>query len=132
MTIMADATPTIRFFNEIHATLYACGYDSQMSSLYQVRPTDGPWYLNLALLHPHVRSGKRATLALRLDEVSSDGRNVCVGLESLNVEPSRSREAHDKLRHDIESRSGSNGDGLDSTALALFVADALDTAGISN
>lgn len=131
MTIMADATPTIRFFNEIHATLYACGYDSQMSSLYQVRPTDGPWYLNLAL-HPQTRTGKRATLALRLDEVSSDGRTVRAGLESLNVEPTNSREAHDKLRHDIESRSGSDGDGMDSTALALFVADALDSAGISD
>lgn len=130
MTVMADVTPAIRFFNEIKSRLYLWGYDIEISSLYQVRPTEGSWYLH-ATLTPHVRTGKRATLALRLDEVSDDGLTVHVGLEKLTLKPTDSSVAHDKLRHDIESHSDSHGGELDSAHLALLVTDALDFAGIS-
>ena len=38
-----NATPALRFFDEIHGTLHAYGYDSKMYSLYKVRPPKGPW-----------------------------------------------------------------------------------------
>ena len=127
MTVMTDATPAIRFFNEIHTTLRICGYDTCIDSLYQVRPPEEPWFLRLSL-DPHVHTGKCAQLTLRLDEVSHNGRIVRAGLENLTLEPTDSSEARDNLRRDIDS----HGDGMDSAALALFIADALDGAGISD
>ena len=127
MTVMINATPATRFFNEIHVTLRIYGYDTRIDSLYKVRPPEGPWFLHLSL-HPHVHPGKCARIALQLYEISHNGRAVRVGLENLTFEPTDNSEVRDNLRREIEDRSGE----LDSTALALLIVDALDTAGISS
>lgn len=131
MTVIFDVTPALRFFDEIHDALHDCGYDSKIYSLYKVRPPEGPWSMGL-VLKPRVRNGKNVTLALRLDEVSHDGRTVRAGLEKLDLHGSgESDGARNELRREIESRSVSDGDGMDSAALALLIADTLDFAGIS-
>ena len=131
MTLIFDATPALRFFDEIHDTLRDCGYYSKIYSLYQVRPPEGPWSMGL-VIKPSVRNGKNVTLALRLDEVSHDGCTVRTGLEKLDLHGSgESNGARNELRREIEDRSVSDGDGLNSSTLALLIADTLDTAGIS-
>lgn len=132
MTVVANATPALRLFDEINDTLRDCGYDSKIYSLYQVRPPEGPWSMGL-VLKPRVRNGKNVTLALRLDEVSHDGCTVRAGLEKLDLHGSgESDGSRNELRREIESRSVSDGDGMDSSALALVIADTLDAAGISD
>ena len=131
MTVIFDATPALRFFDEIHDTLRDCGYYSKIYSLYQVRPPEGPWSMGL-VIKPSVRNGKNVTLSLRLDEVSPDGRAVRAGLEKLDLHGSaESNGTRTELLREIESRSVIDGDGMDSAALALLIADTLDTAGIS-
>lgn len=129
MTVIFNATPALRFFDEIHDTLRDCGYYSKMYSLYKVRPPEGPWSMGL-LIKPNVRNGNHATLALRLDEISHDGHTVRAGLEKLDMEPVGSDGMRISLRREIESRSVIDGDGVDSTALALLIADTLDAAGV--
>lgn len=131
MCDIINATPALRFFDEIHDALRACGYYSKMYSLYKVQPSEGPWSMGL-LIKPNDRNGNYATLALRLDEISHDGRTVRAGLEKLDMEPAGSDGLRISLRREIESRSVSDGDGMGSTALALVVADTLDAAGISD
>ena len=129
MTYIIDATPVLRFFDEVQLALHDCGYDSKIYSLYKVRPPEGSWSLGL-VLKPRVRNGNHATLALRLDEVSHDGCTVRAGLEKLEMKPAGSDGLRTELRREIDSRSVSDGDGLDSSALAVVVADTLDAAGI--
>lgn len=129
MTYIIDATPVLRFFDEVQLALRDCGYDSKIYSLYKVRPPEGSWSLVL-VIKPRVRNGNHATLALRLDEVSHDGCTVRAGLEKLDMRPASSDGLRVELRREIESRSVSDGDGLDSSALAVVVADTLDAAGI--
>lgn len=131
MSYIISATHVLRFFDEIHDVLRDCGYYSKMYSLYKVRPPEGPWCVGL-VLKPSERNGKNATLALRLDEVSHDGRTVRAGLEKLDMGTSGSEGLRTSLRREIESRSVSDGDGMDSSALALVIADTLDAAGISD
>lgn len=131
MCYIISATHVLRFFDEIHDALRDCGYYSKMYSLYKVRPPEGPWCVGL-VLKPRERNGKNATLALRLDEVSHDGRTVRAGLEKLDMGTSGSDGLRTSLRREIESRSVSDGDGMDSSALALVIADTLDAAGISD
>lgn len=126
-----NATPALRFFDEIHGTLHAYGYDSKMYSLYKVRPPKGPWSMGL-VIKPRVRNGNYATLSLRLDEISHDGCTVRAGLEKLDMKPAGNNGVRTELRREIEDRSAIDGDGMDSAALALFIADALDGAGISD
>lgn len=130
MTVIFDATPALRFFDEIHDTLRDCGYYSKMYSLYKVRPPEGPWSMGL-LIKPSVRNGNYAALSLRLDEISHDGCTVRVGLEKLELKPAASDAVRTELRREIEDHSVSDGDGLNSSTLALFIADTLDSAGIS-
>ena len=130
MTLIFDTTPALRFFDEIHDTLRDCGYDSKIYTLYKVRPPEGPWSMGM-VLKPRVRNGNHATLSLRLDEISHDGCTVRAGLEKLALKPDASDGVRAELRHEIEDRSVIDGDGMDSTALALLIADTLDTAGIS-
>ena len=82
------------------------------------------------LIKPNVRNGNHATLALRLDEISHDGHTVRAGLEKLDMEPAGSDGLRISLRREIESRSVSDGDGMDSTALAFYIVDTLDAAGV--
>ena len=131
MCDIIDATNALRFFDEIHDTLRDCDYDSKIYTLYKVRPPEGPWCVGL-VLKPRVRNGKNATLALRLDEISHDGRTVRAGLEKLDLHGSAESDGvRTELRREIESRSVSDGGGMDSAALALFIANTLDSAGIS-
>ena len=84
------------------------------------------------VLKPCKRNGNHALLALRLDEVSRDGCTVRAGLEKLTLKPDGSDGVRNTLRQEIEDRSAIDGDGMDSAALALIIADTLDTAGISD
>lgn len=128
MCEIINATHVLRFFDEFQLALRACGYDSKIYTLYKVRPPEGPWSLGM-IIKPCVRNGKYATIALRLDEVSYDGRTVRAGLEKLDMKPAGSNGLRTELRQEIESRSVSDGDGMGSEALALVVADTLDAAG---
>ena len=129
MCNIINATPALRFFDEIHDTLRDCGYYSKMYSLYKVQSSREPWSMGL-LIKPNVRNGNHATLALRLDEISHDGHTVRAGLEKLDMEPAGSDGLRISLRREIESRSVSDGDGMDSTALAFYIVDTLDAAGV--
>lgn len=129
MTIIANASPSLRFYAEVKDVLLDRGYDSKIMSLYQVRPTRGPWYLGITMV-PCGRTGKRTNIELRLDDVSYDGDVVQAGLENLTLYPRDNSEISDNLRRDIESHTASSAYGLGSRDLAHLVADALDSAGI--
>lgn len=47
MTIIADATPTVLFFNLLAKDLEERGFNVRITSLYQERPTTSPWTLGL-------------------------------------------------------------------------------------
>lgn len=131
MTIITDATPSLRFFTEVKDVLYKHGYDSKLTSLYQVRPPNGPWHLGVMMV-PRTRTGKHATIELRLDDVSSDGVLAKPRLlNSLTLYPTDSSEIRDNLHHNVESRIMNSPYRLFSSDLAHLVADALDSAGIA-
>ena len=99
-------------------------------SLYQVRPTEGPWHLEVMMV-PRERTGKHAKINLRLDDVSNDGFVAQPRLEKLTLYPIDSSEIRDTLNHDIESRVTTSTYRLGSDDLAHLIADALDSAGIA-
>ena len=127
MTIIADATPALGLFYEVKSVLHKRGYDSRIMSLYQVRPINGPWYMEVMMV-PYTRAGKYATIELLLDDVSGDG---VVAHPRLTLYPTNSSEIRDNLRHNIESRIARQPYRLGSRDLAHLVADALDSAGIA-
>lgn len=130
MTVITSATPTISLFYGVSTVLHKRGYDSRIMSLYQVRPTEGPWHLEVMLV-PRERTGKHAKIELRLDDVSSDGFVSQPRLENLTMYPIDSNAVHNTLDRDIESRISSRPYRIGSHDLAHLIADALDSAGIA-
>ena len=130
MTIITSATPTISLFYGVSTVLHKRGYDSRIMSLYQVRPTEGPWNLEV-MMGPRERTGKHAKIELRLDDVSSDGFVSQPRLENLTMYPIDSSEIRDTLHRDIESRITAPTYRLGSYDLGHLIADALDSAGIA-
>lgn len=131
MTIITDATPAISLFYGVSAVLHKRGYDSRIMSLYQVRPPNGGWHLEVMVV-PRTRTGKHAKIELRLDDVSSDGFVSQPRLENLTMYPIDSSEIRDTLHRDIESRIGSRPYRIGSHDLGHLIADAMDSAGITD
>lgn len=130
MTIITSATPTISLFYGVSAVLHKRGYDSRIMSLYQVRPTEGPWHLEVIMV-PRTKTGKHAKINLRLDDVSDDGFVAQPRLENLTLYPIDSSAVRDTLDRDIESRISNRPYRLGSHDLGHLIADALDSAGIA-
>lgn len=130
MTIITDATPTISLFYGVSTVLHKRGYDSRIMSLYQVRPPNGGWHLEVMVV-PRERTGKHAKIELRLDDVSSDGFVSQPRLENLTLYPIDSNAVRDTLDRDIESRISSRPYRIGSHDLGHLIADALDSAGIA-
>lgn len=131
MTSITDATPTISLFYGVSAVLHKRGYDSRIMSLYQVRPPNGGWHLEIMMV-PRERTGKHAKIELRLDDVSSDGFVSQPRLENLTMYPIDSNAVRDTLDCDIESRITAPTYRLGSHDLGHLIADALDSAGIAD
>jgi len=131
MTIITSATPTISLFYGVSAVLHRRGYDSRIMSLYQVRPTEGPWHLEVMMV-PRERTGKHAKINLRLDDVSGDGFVAQPRLENLTLYPIDSSDIRDNLHNDIESQVTSRPYRLGSHDLGHLIADALDSSGIAD
>ena len=130
MTIIADATPTLSLFYEVKAVLCEREYDSDPTSLYQVRPPNGAWHLGITAV-PRTGTGKHAKIELRIDDVSDDGVVSQPRLENLTLYPIDSSDIRDTLHHDIESRITTSPYRLASHDLGHLIADALDSAGIA-
>ena len=129
MTIITDATPTISLFYGVSTVLHKRGYDSRIMSLYQVRPPNGGWHLEVMVV-PRTRTGKHAKIELRLDDVSNDGFVAQPRLKNLTLYPIDSNAVRNTLSHDIESLIGRRPYRIGSYDLAHLIADALDSAGI--
>ncbi|PZO97744.1 MAG: hypothetical protein DI609_12415 [Corynebacterium urealyticum] len=130
MTVVANATPALRLFDEINDTLRDCGYDSKIYSLYQVRPPNGAWHLGITVV-PRTGTGKHAKIELRIDDVSDDGVVSQPRLKNLTLYPIDSSAVRDNLYHDIESLIARRPYRLESRDLGHLIADALDSAGIA-
>lgn len=100
-------------------------------SLYQVRPTEGPWHLEVMMV-PRERTGKHAKINLRLDDVSGDGFVAQPRLENLTLYPIDSSAVRDTLDRDIESRITTRPYRMGSHDLGHLIAHALDSAGTAD
>lgn len=130
MSTIINATPVLRFLEDLNGALYRCGYGTKVDSLQQVRPNEDSWNLHLTLV-PHTLTGKCARIALQLDNIAENGRTACVSLDHLKLEPKDSRKVRDSLRREIESHSTRFDIGMYTTHLGYLVSDALDAARVS-
>lgn len=130
MSTVINATPTLRFIDDLSGALYRCGYDSKVDSLQQVCPDEDQWSLHLTLV-PHTLTGKYARISLQLDNIADNGRTARVALDQLKLEPKDSKKVRDSLRREIESHSTRFDIGMYTTHLGYIVSDALDAAGVN-
>ena len=130
MSTIINATPTLRFIEDLNGALYRCGYDTKADSLQQVRPNEDSWSLHLTLV-PHTLTGKYAHISLQLDNTAENGRTARVALDQLKLEPKDSRKVYNSLRREIESHSTCFDIGMYTTHLGYIVSDALDAAGVN-
>ena len=128
MSALINATPALRFIEDLNGALYRCCYDSTVDSLHQTNPDKDQWSLHLTVT-PHTLTGKRAKIALQLDNIAENGRNARVSLDHLKLEPRDSRKVRDLLRSKIEERTFE--EVIYATNVAYLVTNVLDEAGIS-
>ena len=72
MSAIINATPALRFIEDLNGALYRCGYDSTVDSLHQANPEKDQWNLHLTVT-PHTLTGKCARIALQLDNIAENG-----------------------------------------------------------
>lgn len=130
MSTVINATPALRFIDDLNGALYRCGYDSKVDSLQQVRPNEDSWSLHLTVV-PHTLTGKYARITLQLDNIAENGRTARVSIGHLKLEPKDSNKVRDSLRREIESHSTRSDMGMYTTHLGYIVSDALDAAGVN-
>lgn len=129
MSAIINATPALRFIEDLNGALYRCGYGSTVDSLHQANPEKDQWNLHLTVT-PHTLTGKCARIALQLDNIAENGRTARVELDHLKLEPRDSRKVRDSLRREIESHSTRSEMGMYTTHLGYIVSDTLDEAGV--
>ena len=130
MTSLINVTPVLRLIEDLSGILCQCGYKLKVDSLHQTNPSKEQWSLHLTVF-PNKGTGKCARIALQLDNIAENGRNVRASLDHLKLEPKDSSDARDSLRREIESNSTPCGKTIHTTLLSYIIADTLDDAGVN-